>query len=156
VEVFSTVFWTVTSGTLVYVLGRLVEKAYIEPLNALWLMQGRIYDALIIHKPIYMGGGEATDEDKEMVRLELRRLASELLSRAKAIPLYKMLARIRLTLPIDAIEEARSKLVELADALIDPFNARENETRASHISSALGYGDLPAGLLKHPHRPSPR
>jgi hypothetical protein len=49
------VFWTVFTGTCVYVLGQLLSKAFLEPLTALWLTLRRIYDALMIHKPVYMG-----------------------------------------------------------------------------------------------------
>lgn len=57
------VFWTVFTGTCVYVLGQLLSKAFLEPLTALWLTLGRIYDALMIHKPVYIGGGDATQKE---------------------------------------------------------------------------------------------
>jgi hypothetical protein len=50
---------------------------------------------------------------KDAVRSDLRRLAGELLIRAKAIPSYRLLLRLRLTVPMEAIEEAHCKLLKL-------------------------------------------
>jgi hypothetical protein len=134
------VFITVFSGTLVYVLGQIILKFFIEPVHELKKTIGVISHSLIERaRIIYNPGLELNDEEsKTRTSQELRNLAARLQSHLYLIPCYSMTACIfRLPRPSDILATS-DNLIGLANSLIQPEPVMVNTQRVKTICTSLG------------------
>jgi len=135
-----TVFLTVLSGVLTYVLGQLVVKLVIEPVQDMRKTIGLISHALIEHASIYHNPGVPTQDAMNETSRELRKLSSQLQAHLFLVPRYGVISRI-FGLPLHAsVLEASSALIGLSNSV---FNARENiyevnANRVAKICDSLG------------------
>src|ERR1700740_3158470 len=89
-----TAFFTVLSGVLVYVVGQIILKFFIEPVHDLKKTIGAISHSLIERgNVLYNPGVNSTEVNNETSR-EFRKLASQLESHLFLIPCYSSTARI--------------------------------------------------------------
>jgi hypothetical protein len=136
----STVFLTVLSGVLTYVLGQLILKLMIEPVQELRRTIGVISHALIERANVIQNPGVPTEEVMKETSQELRKLSSQLQSHLYLVPLYGVTARIfRLPAP-DKIRAASGALIGLSNSV---FRASEgiykaNSERVEMICDSLG------------------
>jgi hypothetical protein len=130
------VFSTVLSGTLVYVLGQIILKFFIEPVQELKKTIGVISHSLIERANVIYNPGLGLKETE--TSKELRNLASRLQSHLYLIPRYSATAQI-FGLPLPAKILAASKaLIGLANGVDMPdpngFNAQSLKT----VCNSLG------------------
>lgn len=114
---FQRILWTsaftIIGGVMVFVMGQLISKFLIEPIQELRKVIGEVrfnlaYYSAIIHTPI------GRDEDQcQKAHDAITKNWSDLLTKAHAIPLYKCLPRI-FVLPQKNIERAATHLRGLA------------------------------------------
>jgi hypothetical protein len=135
-----TVFLTVISGVLTYIVGQLILKLVIEPLQDLRRTIGSISHTLIERANVIQNPGVPTQEVMDETSQELRKLSSQLRSHLYLVPLYRSTARIfRLPTP-DEIQAASSSLIGLSNSV---YQARENiykinAKRVETICDSLG------------------
>ena len=80
------VFWTVFSGTVVYIFGQIALKLVIEPVHDLKKTIGMISHALIECANVIYNPGVLTKDVLDETSRELRNLASQLRSHLYLIP----------------------------------------------------------------------
>jgi hypothetical protein len=112
----ATVFLTVISGVLTYVLGQLVLKLVIEPVHDLRKTIGLISHALIERANVIQNPGVPSDEVMNATSQELRRLSSQLQSHLYLVPKYTITARV-FQLP------SRQSLLDASGAMIGLSNS---------------------------------
>ncbi len=135
-----TVFLTVLSGVLTYVLGQLVLKLVIEPVQALRKTVGVISHALIERANVIQNPGIPTEKEMEETSRELRKLSSELRSHLYLIPRYDLTAWVFRLPTAEKIREASSSLIGLSNSV---FKARDsiyriNAKRTESVCDSLG------------------
>jgi hypothetical protein len=111
----ATVFWTVFSGVITYVLGQLVMKLVVDPVHELRKTIGLISHALIERGNIIMNPGVPSEEVMRSASEELRQLSSQLQSHLYLVPCYKVTARIFRLPSKDEILVASSALIGLSN-----------------------------------------
>ena len=93
-EVLITFVLTVIGGVLIYTLGQIFLKFFIEPVHELLKVIGNIGDTLVFYAQIY-GNSGLDDERYREAKKELRRDASLLKSRAQVVKWYRLFSILR-------------------------------------------------------------
>ena len=78
IETFITVFTTVLSGVLVYILGLLFNEYFLKPIQNYKELKSKISFALTFYANLYMNPISESNEEYSKASLELRKLASEI------------------------------------------------------------------------------
>jgi hypothetical protein len=136
---------TAVCGVAVFVIGQLVAKFLIDPLQEQKRLIGEIAASIILYSNVGSGIeshyynqirllGQSDDPSKdinidrykELINAEwarsdeaakvLRRQATELLSKTNAIPCYRLLSYLRQVPPLDDIVAASSELIGMSNA----------------------------------------
>ena len=124
---------TITGAILVYAFTRI----YVEPGIDLRRVIGEIDYALYFYADIYTNPGKSKTEYMQEAHEALRRLASELVSRANAIIHYG-LARCFCMLPSSGnVQEASKELRFLSNSIFQG-DASENKKARNNIQKLLG------------------
>ncbi len=149
-----TVLLTVLSGVSVYVIGQIVLKFVVDPLHAQRETRGKVIDFLIQHETRYRYPGtepsnpmikkvgtsaEEWGHQLEETKYRARELASELMVRANAIPLYGAFQFVRLVRTRGDIRLAHTELRDLSFHLLKVavFEGTQNAKRVDKIKTAL-------------------
>lgn len=136
----STVYLTVLSGVLTYVLGQLILKLTIEPVQELRRTIGVISHALIERANVIQNPGVPTQEVMHETSLQLRKLSSQLQSHLYLVPLYGVTARIFRLPAADKIRAASRALIGLSNSVFQPRDGiyKANSRRVEIICDSLG------------------
>ncbi len=133
------VFWTVFSGTVVYILGQIALKLVIEPVHDLKKTIGVISHALIERANVIYNPGVLTTDVLDETSRELRNLASQLRSHLYLIPCYPVVAGVfRLPLPSE-IRAASKALMGLSNGVHEVHEGthRFNATNVKTVCDSL-------------------
>lgn len=147
-----TVFLTIFAGVCVYVIGQLIMKLVIEPLQQHRETIGKVASFLIYHANRFTSPGipqvliEQGDEKQiraRKARLEEmheagRNLATELVVRTQAIPCYSWIERIGWATARSEIAEAQRGLFFITNNLFTAGQGIPNYEQAKAIEAALG------------------
>jgi hypothetical protein len=123
-------------AVLVYVLGQLLQKLFIEPIQDQRRIIGEVAFAIAFYANV---SGEPIDElelgEKRKAKEEIRKLASQLRSTLATIPCYFLLVRLKIVRPIDAVMEASANLIGFSNSLGDvtSYDKREAVAKALNI-----------------------
>jgi hypothetical protein len=132
-----TVFTTVLSGTLVYVIGQIILKFFIEPVQELKKTIGVISHSLIERANVIYNPGISVKEVEHETSRELRNLASHLRSHLCLIPWYPWTARM-FGLPTSAeIQKASKALMGLSNGVFED-KQRHNHKLVKWVCDSLG------------------
>jgi hypothetical protein len=135
-----TIFSTVLSGTLVYVIGQIILKFFIEPVQELKKTIGVISHSLIERANVISNPGISVKDVEHETSRELRNLASHLTSHLCLIPCYPWTAWI-FRLPTRAeIRNASKNLIGLANSVFE--NDGHNPQRVKKVCDLLGISEL--------------
>lgn len=135
-----TVFVTVLSGVLTYVVGQLTLKLLIEPMQETKKTIGQISHSLIEHANVIHNPGLSTNEVTRETSRHLRKLSSQLQSHLYLVPAYDWTGKV-FRLP------TRTQIVSASKALIGLSNSvyrtsesvyEHNTKRVVSICDALG------------------
>lgn len=131
---------TVIGGVLVFVVGQLLGKFVIEPVQELKKLLGEIRFALVFHaQAILTPVGDKAGEDE--AQKALRKLSCDLRSKTSAIPFYRgwsMISRGFLPRKENALE-ASKQLMGLSNSVHQPDRSDKNAARISKIERLLNY-----------------
>jgi len=119
---FITVFSTVISGVLVYIIGQILNQFFIEKIIKQRETFGKISDALIMYANLYTDPIESNTqisrkEERNEAQQIFRNLACELLSRSYQIPVYKVISGFKITPKKKNIMEAHHNLIGLSNSV---------------------------------------
>ncbi len=102
-----TIALTAFAAVLTFVVGQLIQRIFIEPLQEQRRVIGRIAHALTFYRGITMDtpGDRPTDEQVADVRSALRGLAADLRATIAVLPLYRAFSCVRLVLSHSDVEQ---------------------------------------------------
>lgn len=135
-----TVFITIFSGVVIFVLGQLTLKLLIEPVQEFKKTIADVALSLIEYSNIYANPGVAGVEVEKKASEELRKLSSRLNAQVYLIPFYGITAQVfRLPLKKQVVNAA-SDLIGLSNGVFkSPTNlVSTNLKRAKSIRLTLG------------------
>jgi hypothetical protein len=131
------VFSTVLSGTLVYVIGQIVLKFFIDPVQELKKTIGAVSHSLIEHLPEILTPGRGTAEIEHETSQEFRKLASQLRSNGVLVPWYRYTALL-FGLPAYAeIDKASRALTHLATGVFRDNTGQVTNRPASNRTNVM-------------------
>ena len=133
---------TALAGVIVFVLGQVLVKLFIEPIQEQWKIRGQIIHSLSFYA--LLDNEKAPTELVQEWSRTLRTLASQLQG-TTAIPAYKLLSVLRLVLSRENIFEISIYLVEMTSG-----DARLGKTISALIMDCLKMeGFIPASERSH-------
>jgi hypothetical protein len=130
----STVFLTVLSGVITYVIGQLVLKLMLDPVHEMKKTIGQISHSLIEHANIIGNPGVPSQEAIRETSQHLRKISSQLHAHLYLVPLYGFTARL-FHLPSRAkVQSASKSLMFLSNNV---FRATEKiyEHNTKHVEN---------------------
>jgi hypothetical protein len=135
-----TVFLTVLSGVITFVLGQLIIKLLVDPVHDFRRTVADIALALIEHANVYANPGVAGSEIENKVSDELRRLSSRLNAQMYLILYYPITARIFGLPSREKIVDTASNLIGLSNGVLQSASdlVLVNVERADKIRDVLG------------------
>ena len=131
---------TVIGGVFVYVVGQLLGKFIIEPVQALKALLGEIQYSLVFHaQPILTPVGDREREDE--AQKTLRKLSCDLRSKVGAIPFYGVWSAISFGFlpPRENVYKASIQLMGLSNSVHKSDRSERNGDRMSSIEKLLNY-----------------
>jgi len=135
-----TVFLTVFSGVITFVLGQLVIKLLVDPVQDFRKAVADIALVLIEYANVYANPGVAGSEIEKKVSEEFRRLSSRLNAQMYLIPCYPITAKIFGLPSRKKVVDAASNLIGLSNGVFQSASNQVlvNVERADKIRKALG------------------
>jgi hypothetical protein len=136
----TTVFLTVMSGVVTYVLGQLVLKLAIEPVQEMRKTIAIISHSLIEHANIIQNPGVPPQEVMKETSQHLRRLSSQLHSHLYLVPCFTLTSWL-FCLPTRAnVLDASTALIGLSNSLYRAKDRiyEQNARRVEKVCDALG------------------
>ena len=118
ITIFITVFSTVVSGTLVFTIGQIVLKFFIEPIHKQKEVIGEIADVLCYYREFCTNSKKENEpmkisKERENAVKKLKKLRSQLIARTYFIPYYKIFAIFGLVVKKQNIKKAEIELTIL-------------------------------------------
>ena len=137
-----TVFITVLSGVLIFVLGQLLLKFILDPIHKQRETIGDIADSLIYYSNLYtnlMGTYIPEHEERKIASEKVRQLSTVLVSRTHLIPFYAYLAFFKCVPKEKHIKEVASDLIGLSNGMFarEWDHIKHNDKRAEDIKKKL-------------------
>ena len=144
---FITIFATVISGTLIFVIGQIILKFIIEPIHKQKEIIGGIADALIYYADVFSNPvfkdeskNSGIGKKREKGHEEFRKFASQIVSKMSLIPYYKALSILRVVIEKRKIIKARGNLIGLANGTHPRTNSDDiehNDRKIKKLSKLL-------------------
>ena len=136
----STVFFTVLSGVITFVIGQLIVKLFLDPVQDMRKTIGLVSHTLVERANVIANPGVPEKQVTDDTSDELRRLSSQLHAHLYLVPSYNATSRV-FSLP------SKEKLLAASAALIGLSNSvyradervyETNAKRVEQISDSLG------------------
>lgn len=116
-KIFWTSFATLIGGIIIYVIGRIIEKFVLEPLQEYKKTLANISDTLIFYANVYSNLKVSSDEDKNEASRALRKLASDLSAKTHQITFYKFFTKVGVVPSYKNSIDASSTLIGFSNSL---------------------------------------
>jgi hypothetical protein len=136
-EIILTSTFTVFGGVVVFVLGQVAVKFFIEPIQEVWRIVGEIADSLIFYADLHANPGPTPAEKRKIASESFRRQASQLSGRTNVVAWYRFWAYLHLLPKKSGIEKACRGLIGLSNSLFDN-DAKGNNEYVQQIWEGLG------------------
>lgn len=108
---------TIVGGLVVFVLGQLGSRFFLDPWYEQRRVVGAIAQTLLYHLHFVADSSDSPAPDIQVAKQQMRFLSSELVARTWAIPGYPLLATLRLAPSSARIKTASAGLVGLSNTL---------------------------------------
>ena len=113
----STVFITVIAGVLTYVLGQIVVKLVIDPIQDFKKTIGKVAHTLVMRAGVISNPGIGKDDAMDSTSNELRALSSDLHTHLRLIPYFSLSVRIFGLPSHKQVIQASSSLIGLSNGV---------------------------------------
>jgi len=135
-----TVFITVLSGVITFVIGQLVVKLILDPVQDLKKTIGQISHVLVERANVIANPGVPSKEIMDDTSDSLRRLSAQLHAHLYLVPLYKQTSTVFRLPSKDALLAASSNLIGLSNSVYraDDRIYEVNAKRVEGICDSLG------------------
>ena len=131
----STIFWTVLSGVLTFVVGQILLKMFVEPVLETRKTIGQVAYMLCNRGQFIHNPGVLDLERTKAVSEEMRALAAALYAQLYAVPAYPLVAPVFRLPGTERVVEAATALAGLANSLYDASNPRSHEWNAKRVEA---------------------
>ena len=148
------IFLTILAGVGTFVLGQIVMKLFIDPVQSFKSTIAEISNALILYANVYANPRPASDESQSKMSQEMRMLSSKLQANMYLIPSYKYTSILFRLPSIDKVVSASGNLIFLHNGHSEgPLHAQGtlNCYAAQRAKLALGIF-IPEDQLLKPER----
>lgn len=125
-----TIVLTVFSGVLIYVLGQIIMKIVIEPIQELKRELRELYEEMVYYSNIYSNPDIESNEFKIELRKVsniLRKKASVIISYSSVIPWYTHLSKTRIVPDLNSLEEIKKSLIGLSNIILTTQNVKHED-----------------------------
>ena len=150
-EAILTSMLTIVAGTLIFVIGQLLLRFWIEPVHDLRSHIGRIAHLLIYHADVYCHVGMAEKKQARTTVREIRNCASELLARSSMVTWYGFWQRFHVVPERDKVYLAHGELIGLSNCVLgeedENVNAQYSAYNKARIPRIRRYLRLPEEML---------
>jgi hypothetical protein len=133
---FLTATLTILGGVIVYVLGQILLKFFIEPIHEQRKIIGEVADALIYYDNIYSNPGIMSNQSDSGSE-RFRELATLLQSKTQFISFYPLFERLKVVIASTEIYDASRNLIGLSNSMGRLNSGDRNSGRAVSIRLAL-------------------
>ncbi len=147
-----TVFLTVFSGVVTFVIGQVVVKLVIEPVHEMKKTIAQISHTLIERANVIQNPGVLTKEVIDETSQQLRNLSSQLRAHLYIVPAYHQTACIFFLPKMAFVLSAAKSLIGLSNSVFSPTPEvyRANAVRVENVCDSLGiYMEDDARWPKH-------
>ena len=136
----STVFLTVLSGVITYVIGQFIVKLIIEPVQEMRKTIGQISHSLIEYANVIGNPGVPSEEVMRDSSRHLRQLSSQLQSHLYLVPAYNLTAKIFRLPAKEKLLVASGSLIGLSNSLFRKSEKvyEQNEKKVESVCDSLG------------------
>jgi len=135
-----TVFFTVFSGVITFVIGQLITKLLLDPVQDMKKTVGQVSHLLVERANVIANPGVPTKEIMDETSDALRRLSSQLHAHLYLIPLYDVTSKVFCLPSKEKLLTASSELIGLSNSVYrtsgDIYEV--NAKRVEHICDSLG------------------
>lgn len=131
-----TAAFTILGGVIIYTLGQIIAKFFIEPIHKQLMCIGKISDSLIFYANQYSNPGSGMPDEMDKVQRILRQQASLLVSKTHVIKWYGFFEIFKFVPKRIAISEASRELIGLSNS-IHEGRSDFNTARVKNIKKAL-------------------
>lgn len=128
---------TVLGGVLIYVIGQIISKFFIERIYNQADIISEINDSLIFFANIYSNPGFSAKDKANEASKRLRQLATLLRSKTYMIPWYGFFEKIKIVPKLSDINEASGNLIGLSNSLYRESDRPANNRRVDEIRKSL-------------------
>jgi hypothetical protein len=118
-QIFLTSGLTIFGGLLVLILGQIIQRFFIEPIQEQSKVIGKIASDLSFYANVYSNPGFVNKEMQDEASKSLRQVASELRGVSQTIPWYGLWAFLRFVPKHKNIIRASANLIGLSNGLYD-------------------------------------
>ena len=139
-EIILTSTLTVLVGVVVFVLGQIAVKFFIEPIQEVRKIVGEIADSLIFFADLHANPGPTATEKRMAASESFRRQASQLKGKTNVVAWYRFWAFIHFLPKKPGIDKACRGLIGLSNSLFDN-DAKGNREYVQQIWQGLGINE---------------
>ena len=138
----STVFLTVLSGVITFVIGQLIVKLVIDPVQEMKKTIGQVSHSMIERANVIANPGVPSDDVMSETSKHLRQLSSQLQAHLYLVPQYQTIAKIFGLPSKDKVLIASGSLIGLSNSVFragpDERIYEHNAKRVENICDSLG------------------
>jgi hypothetical protein len=134
---------TIVGGVIVFVVGQLLSKFFIEPIHDFRRIIADVGDQLIFHAQVYCNPSNDKNPLWDEASYKLRQMSSLLRIKQHVVPCYSFWSKIRIVPTIEKINEAARGLMYLSNSVY-AYNqngvnqALKNSEQADTVKQCLG------------------
>jgi hypothetical protein len=126
-EIILTSTFTLFGGVVVFVLGQVAVKFFVEPIQEVWRTIGEIADSLMFYADLHANPGPFAREKRMVASESFRHQASQLKGRMNVVALYRLWAFLHFLPKKSGIDKACRGLIGLSNSLFDNDTKGNNE-----------------------------
>ena len=112
-------FYTVISGVLIFVIGQVLLKIFIEPVQELLRALGQVKYCMIFYANIFCNPGVAEPAKMNQTVDELRLSASKLQGAIHIVRFYRLWALLKIIPSKKNLDQVSSELIGLSNSIHD-------------------------------------
>lgn len=135
-----TIFFTVLSGVITFVIGQLIVKLILDPVQDMKKTIGQVSHTLVERSYVIANPGVPTKENMDFTSDSLRRLSSQLHAHLYIIPWYDKTSKVFCLPSKEKLLDASKALIGLSNSVYRPENKvyEANTKRVERVCDSLG------------------
>ena len=130
------IFLTIISGVIIFVVGQIILKLFVEPWQKQRECIAKISNNLLLYANVYGTVGATSIEETKAISLEIRKLAAELIESCHRIPFYEQITKTKIFPSLETILKVQKNLIGLSNSL-NNGDSNKNYDKAEEIKSLL-------------------